>query len=130
MAKGKKISGKVKKERDRTYKIEPGQGEAVAYIEVLDDEEYVVDKLEMDQLPTHMPAPDGTKIRWLNNFSVSQDGKYIRKAYRVKIPELLNRGKSQLVIYEGAGDPYYYTGKIDGDTFELTNGDPSTGMAP
>jgi len=32
-----------------------------------------------------------------------------------------------LVIFDGNGDPYYYTGAIVNDTFELTDGDPGLG---
>lgn len=130
MAKQRKVPGHVKKENNRKFKIEPAKGETEIVIELLEDGDYEVEKLEMDRLPAHMPAPDRTPIRWLNNFSISEKGKPIHKPYKVTIPGLSNRGASKLVIYEGTGDPYYYQGTIDGDTFELTNGDPSTGMAP
>ena len=34
------------------------------------------------------------------------------------------------VIFDGNGDPYYYTGAITDDTFEVTDGDPGVGGSP
>ena len=130
MAKQEKVPGKVKKESNKKFKIEPDRGEVEFEIDLLVDGDYEVHKLKTDKLPTHMPQPDGTKIRWLNNFSIMKDGSYINQPYKVTIPGLSNRGSSKLVIYNGTGDPYYYPDPIDGDTFELRNGDPAGGMAP
>jgi hypothetical protein len=34
------------------------------------------------------------------------------------------------VVYDGNGNPYYYTGDVVKNTFELTDGDPAIGRAP
>ncbi|MDL1911632.1 hypothetical protein FBQ81_13240 [Chloroflexi bacterium CFX6] len=125
------IPGKVQKDKSnkRKFKVEKGgDSEIDVEIEVLEDGDYEVEKLSMDGLPTQMK--DGNPIRWFNNFAVKKNGKYIKQKYRVTIPGISNLGKSRLVIYEGSGDPYYYTGKIENDTFELSNGDPASGGAP
>jgi hypothetical protein len=73
---------------------------------------------------------DGTPIRWFTNFAIKKNGQYINERFKVKIPGISNMGSSRLVIYDGNGDPYYYTGAIIDDTFELTDGDPAAGGAP
>ncbi|HSL45614.1 MAG TPA: hypothetical protein VK897_19425 [Anaerolineales bacterium] len=133
MARQRKIPvpGKVRRESNRRFKIDKGNGpnEVDIEVEILEDGDYLVEKLSLDEdLPTHMH--DGNPIRWLNNFSIQKNGQYINQPYRVTIPGLSNRGKSRLVIYDGNGDPYYYTGPIIDNTFELTDGDPAGGLAP
>lgn len=133
MANQKKVAipGKVQKDKSnkKKFKVEKGSGSEVdVEIEVLEDGDYEVEKLSTDGLPAQMK--DGNPIRWFNNFAIKKNGKYIRQKYKVTIPGVSNLGKSRLVIYEGSGDPYYYTGRIENDTFELSNGDPATGRAP
>ena len=123
------VPGKVQKDSNRKFKIKKDKSDEVDVdIEIEEDGDYQVDKFSVDGLPTHMY--DGIKIRWLNNFGIKKNGQYINQKYKVTIPGLSNRGDSRLVIFDGNGDPYYYTGTITGDTFELTDGDPAGGMAP
>jgi hypothetical protein len=134
MAKQREVPGKAKKESDRKFKIEAvKEGEAEVDIELLAGGNYIVEKLETEDLPKSMP--DGTSIRWFNNFSIKENGSYINKTYKVTIPGLrgkLREKNSQLVIYSDRQDPklYYYKGTIDGDTFELNDGDPGAGAGP
>lgn len=123
------VQGKVQKENSRRFKIRKDKDSEVDVdIEILEEGEYQVDKLSVDGLPTHMY--DGNPIQWFNNFAIQKNGQYINQRYRVTIPGISNLGKSRLVIFDGNGDPYYYTGAIVDDTFELTDGDPATGSAP
>lgn len=123
------VPGKVQKDSNRKFKIKKDQAsESDVDIEIEEDGDYQVDKFSVDGLPTQMY--DGNPIRWINNFGVKKNGQYINQKYKVTIPGLSNRGNSRLVIFDGNGDPYYYTGAITNDTFELTDGDPATGMAP
>jgi guanyl-specific ribonuclease Sa len=123
------VSGKVQKNNNKKFKIKKDKGTEVDVdIEIEDDGEYEVDKLSVDGLPSQMN--DGTSIRWFNNFAIKKNGKYINQKYKVKIPGISNLGASRLVIFGGNGDPYYFTGEIVDDTFELTDGDPGIGGAP
>ncbi|HEX5807197.1 MAG TPA: hypothetical protein VFY25_00920 [Anaerolineales bacterium] len=123
------IQGKVQRENNRRFKIKKDKDSEVEVdIEILEDGEYVVEKLSVDGLPAQMQ--DGNPIRWFNNFAIQKNGQYINQRYRVTIPGISNLGKSRLVIFDGNGDPYYYTGAIVDDTFEMTDGDPATGSAP
>ena len=123
------VPGKVQKDSSRKFKIKKDKTDEVDVdVEILEDGNYDVEKLSVDGLPAKMY--DDTSIRWLNNFSIKKNEQYINQRYKVTIPGLSNRGNSRLVIFDGNGDPYYYTGAIVNDTFELTDGDPATGMAP
>ena len=126
------VPGRVQKDSNsnRRFKIKKDKmSEYDVDIEIEEDGDYAVDKLSVDGLPTNMN--DGTGIRWLNNFAIKKNGQYINQKYKVTIVGLATLlGKSKLVIFDGNGDPYYYTGAIVNDTFELTDGDPSTGAAP
>ena len=124
------VAGKVQKNNSKSFKIRKDKdAEIDVDIEIEDDGDYEVDKLSLDGLPTAMH--DGTPIRWLNNFAIRKNGQYINQKYKVRIPGLSSwTATSRLVIFDGNGDPYYYTGQIVNDTFELTDGDPATGMAP
>lgn len=125
----KVVQGKVQRESNRRFKIiKEKDSEVDVDIEILEDGEYVVEKLSVDGLPSQMY--DGNPIRWFNNFAIQKNGQYINQRYRVTIPGISNLGKSRLVIFDGNGDPYYYTGAIVDDTFEMTDGDPATGSAP
>jgi hypothetical protein len=122
------VKGKVDKDKDnrKIYKIEKDKSsESDVTIELTGDGEYEVEKLSVDGLPAAMT--DGTPIRWINNFAIKKNGQYINERFFVTIPGI---GTSRLVIFDGNGNPYYYTGEIKNNTFELTDGDPAAGMAP
>ena len=121
------VHGKVQKENNKKFKIKKDKDSEVDVdVEILEEGDYEVDKLSVDGLPTHMN--DGPAIHWLNNFSIKKNGQYINQKYKVTIPGFSTMGY-RLVIFDGNGDPYYYTGAIVNDTFELTDGDPGTGGA-
>ena len=123
------IPGKVQKSSNKKFKIQKhNNSEVDVDIEIEEDGEYEVDKLSVDDLPANMY--DGTPIRWFNNFAIKKNGQYINQPYKITIAGLSKLGKSRLVIFDGNGDPYYYTGAIVNDTFEMTDGDPGTGSAP
>ena len=136
MAKQQKVGNKVKKDKDKDWKftIETAEpNEVEIELDLLTSSSYEVDKLETETLPTQMP--DKKPIRWFNNYSIQENKKYIKKKYNVIIPGLQSKLKeknSRLVIYSDTHDPklYYYEGTINGDTFELTDGDPANGMSP
>lgn len=122
------VPGKVKKDKNnpKKYKIEKDKNsESDVTIELTGDGDYDVEKLSVDGLPTAMN--DGTPIRWFNNFAIKKNGQYINERFFVTIP---NGGSSRLVIFDGNGNPYYYTGEINNNTIELTDGDPAGGFAP
>jgi hypothetical protein len=116
---------------NRKFKIMKDKGSEVdADVEIVDDPKdkditFEVVKLSVDGLPTTMH--DGKPIRWFNNFAIRRNSEYINQRYFVTIPGL---GSSGIVIFDGNGDPYYYTGSITNDTIELTDGDPAIGGAP
>ncbi len=123
------VPGKVDKSSNRNFKVRKDKSfEVDVDIEIEADGDYVVEKLSVDGLPAAMT--DGTPIRWLTNFAIRKGTDYINQRFKVTIPGLSNRGSSRLVIFDGNGNPYYYTGDIVGDTFELTDGDPAGGFAP
>jgi len=123
------VKGMVQKSNGKKYKIKREKGTEVDVdIEIVDDGDYEVEKFSIDGLPEKMN--DGNPITWFNNFGVKKNGQYINQKYKVTIPGISNMGKSRLVIFDGNGDPYYYTGAIVNDTFELTDGDPASGRAP
>lgn len=118
------------------FKVEREKGSEVDIdIEIDADESdtatYNVEKFSIDDLPRTITNPDGSKtnITWFNNFAVKRNGSY-NVTYKVTIPGISNLGKSRLVIYYGSGEPQYFTGRIENDTIELTNGDPATGSGP
>lgn len=123
------VPGKVQPINSKKFKIKKDKDSEVDVdVEILEDGTYEVDKLSVDGLPATMH--DGTAIRWLTNFAIKKNGQYINQRYLITIPGLANRGASRLAIFDGNGNPYYYTGDITGDTFELTDGDPAGGLAP
>jgi hypothetical protein len=116
-----KDKGNNKKFRIKSHKA----SEFDLIIELTGDGEYEVEKLSVDDLPPAMI--DGNPIRWINNFYIKKNGQHINERFFVTIPKI---GSSRLVIYDGNGNPYYYTGEIKNDTFELTDGDPAVGRSP
>jgi len=123
------VPGKVEKGKvnPKKYKIEKDKAsESDVEIEVTGDGDYDVEKLSVDGLPEKMP--DGTPIRWFNNFIIKKNGQVINEKYFVTIPPL--EKSSRLVIIDSKGVPYYYEGEIKDNTFELTDGDPGTGKSP
>ena len=124
------VPGKVQKSNNKKFKIQKDKADEVDVdVEIEEDGDYEVDKLSVDGLPTNMN--DGTAIRWFNNFAIKKNGQYINQPYKVTVPGLASLlGSSKLVIFDGNGDPYYYTGAITNDSFELTDGDPSVGGGP
>jgi len=121
------VTGKVQKDTSRKFKIKKDKSSEVDVdIEIVDDGEYEVDKLSIDGLPTQMN--NGASITWYNNFAIKKNGQYINQKYKVTIPGIVTLlGNLKLVIFDGNGNPYYYTGAITNDTFELTDGDPGVG---
>ena len=122
------VPGKVEKDKSnhKKYKIiKDKSSESDITIELTGDGEYEVEKLSVDGLPTAMT--DGSPIRWFNNFAIKKNGQYINERFFVTIPD---GGSSRLVIFDGNGNPYYYTGEIKNNTIELTDGDPAGGFSP
>ena len=122
------VPGKVEKDKSnkKIYKISKDKSsESDITIELTGDGEYEVEKLSVDGLPTAMT--DGSPIRWFNNFAIKKNGQYINERFFVTIPD---GGSSRLVIFDGNGNPYYYTGEIKNNTIELTDGDPAGGFSP
>lgn len=123
------VAGKVQQDSSRKFKIKKDKDSEVDVdVEIEEDGTYVVDKLSVDGLPTHMY--DGIEIKWFNNFAIKKNNQYINQPYKVKIAGVSSIAPSRLVIFDGNGDPYYYTGTIVDDTFELTDGDPAVGRGP
>lgn len=123
------IAGRVQQANSKKFKIKKDKDSEVDVdVEIDEDGTYLVDKLSIDGLPTTMH--DGTSIKWFNNFAIKKNGQYINQAYKVTILGISNIAPSRLVIFDGNGDPYYYTGAITNDTFELTDGDPAIGRSP
>ena len=124
------IPGKVDSLNKKKFRIRRDKGvEIDADIEVVDDGNYEVEKLDTEGLPTHME--DGTPIRWFANFAIKKNGQYINQRYFVTIAGL-SSPKSKVVILDRSSKnaPYYYTGKVVNDTIELTDGDPGVGGGP
>lgn len=122
------IPGKVEKDKsnNKKFKIKKDKAsESDIEVEVRESGDYDVEKLSVDGLPDKMP--DGTPIRWFNNFQIKKNGQVIKEKYFVKIPD---GGVSRLVIVDSKGEPYYYAGEIKNNTIELTDGDPGAGWGP
>lgn len=120
------VHGKVEKQSNKKFKIKGDKRTEVdTEIEILEDGEYEVEKLSVDELPDTMP--DGASIRWLNNFAIKKGKDYINQPYKVTIAGL---GKGRVVILDNnsEGKPYYYTGSVVNDTIELSDGDPGIGQ--
>jgi hypothetical protein len=120
------VPGKVDRLGKTKFRIKKDKAsETDAEIDIVEDGDYEVEKLSVNGLPTHMP--DGTAIRWLNNFAIKKNGQYIKQRYFVTIKGL---SSSRVAILDGNGNLDYYSGSIKDDTIELTEGDPGVGSAP
>ncbi|MFN8412632.1 MAG: hypothetical protein U0Z26_09615 [Anaerolineales bacterium] len=120
------IAGKTQKHSRKKHTIQkhhPNEKEIT--VEVEEDGDYEFEKLSIEGLPEKMI--DGNPIRWINNFAIKKNGNYINQRFFVTIP---NPGASRVIIYDGNGNPYYYTGEIKNNVFELTDGDPAVGFHP
>ena len=136
------IPGKVQKDNNsnKKFKIKkkddaPGKpnNEVDIEIEIEDEGDYTVEKLSTDDLDTHLP--DGTEIKWFNNFAVKKGNDYINQPYKIKVPGIssMKAAGRNLVIQDGNtnnGKAYIFTGLITDDTFDFSDGDPGVGMAP
>jgi len=117
------IPGKAKKVNNKKFKIDKDKNaETDITVDIVDDGDYDVEKLSINGLPSEMS--DGKPIHWFNNFAIKKGVQYINQRYFVTIPGISN---AKLVIFDGNGNPYYYTGQVTDDTFELTDGDPAIG---
>jgi hypothetical protein len=120
------VPGKVEKINKRKFKIKKEKGsENDLTVEIVEDGDYQVEKLSIDGLPAAMV--DGNPIAWFNNFAIKKNGQYINQRFFVTLPSI---GDSKVIIFDGNGNPYYYTGTIENNTIELTDGDPAIGKWP
>ena len=131
-------SGKVKDHKNGKFTIEKGNGpnEVDLDIQLPADGSYEVKKLKVQvgRGEKDLPEKYGTDtIRWFNNFSIKENGAYIKKKYTVTITNLQEKlGNGKLVIYSETHDPKLYplAPQPTGDTFDLDDGDPGGGAAP
>jgi len=124
----KPVPGKVEKDKNnhKKYRImKEKDTESDVTIELTGDGDYEVDKLSVEGLPAFMV--DGMPIRWFTNFAIKKNGQYINEQFFVTIPD---GGSSRLVIFDGNGNPFYFTGEIKNNRIELTDGDPAGGWVP
>lgn len=136
MAKQDSVPGKVQNQGNGKFKIDKGDqpNEADVDIDLGGAGNYVVEKLKVNGtngLPKKMP--DGKSIRWFNNFSIKENGAYIKKKYTVTITNLQDQLRGgKLVIYTETHDPQLYPldPQPTGDTFDLDDGDPGAGGSP
>jgi len=122
------IPDKVEKDKNnhKKYKIlKDKDSESELTVELTGDGDYIVEKLSLEGLPKAMN--DGMPIRWFNSFAIKKNGQYINERYFVTLPD---GGASRLVIFDGNGNPYYYTGEIKNHVIEMTDGDPAGGWVP
>ncbi len=118
------VQGKVEKKSNKKYKIKKEKKTEVDIeIDIEEEGNYEVEKLSIDGLPAEF---NGQPITWLNNFAIKKSGSYINQRYKVKIPGI---GGKQVVILDNNshGVPYIYTGPIEDDTIEMSDGDPGIG---
>jgi len=138
----KVVTGKANKKDNNRRKYTIGKEkdnstEVDIDIEIEADDDYVVEKLSMDDLPATVDDGNQTlAVVWYNNFSIKKGNNYINQKFTVKLPNakaLRNSGK-KIVLFDGNsndGKPYIFTGNItDDDKFDLTDGDPAVGSAP
>lgn len=102
------------------------------------DQKFVVEQLELEGLDAQI---NGQDIVWFNNFSIKKkkkdgtDGDPINQAYKVTIEGLgALRSAGKNIVLQGAkannGKAYIFTGAVNKDTIELTDGDPAVGGCP
>ena len=120
------IKDKVEKDKNskKKFKVKTHKKDEVEIeIEVVEDGSYEVEKLSVEGLPETI---EGQPITWLNNFAIKKGGNYINQRYKIKIPGL---GSKRVVILDNNshGTPYFYTGPVENDTFEMSDGDPAIG---
>lgn len=122
MQKKKPVSGKTKKINGRKFEVEKGNeaGEFDLTIELFEDGDYTVEKLELDDLPKTMP--DGRSIQWFNNFLIKRNGNPLKQRYSVTIPGI---GNTKVVVYDSA-EKLTEVEAVNG-RIELTDGDPGIG---
>lgn len=136
MAQKTVIADKVQKDKtsNKKFKIKKHHASEVDVdIEIVEDGDYVVEKLSIDDLPTVMN--DGTAIRWFNNFAIKKNGNYINQSFKVSVAGLsaVRSANKKVVIFDGNtnnGKPFVFEGDIANDTLELTDGDPAIGSSP
>ncbi|RPI94262.1 MAG: hypothetical protein EHM40_07210 [Chloroflexi bacterium] len=122
------VPGKVDRLSKQKFKIRKDKASEIdADIDIAEDGDYEVERLSLEGLPEKME--DGTPIRWFTNFAIKKNGQYINQRYTVTIPGL-SSPKSRVVILDGKGRLYYYSGTVVKDTIELTDGDPGIGTGP
>lgn len=120
------VPGKVEKVNNKKFKIKKDKGqESDLTIDIVDDGDYDVQKLSIDGLPATMI--DGNPIHWYNNFAIKKNGQYINQRFFVSLPDVTGK---RVIIFDGNGNPYYYTGEVNNNTIELTDGDPAIGSWP
>lgn len=119
-----KLKDKDGKESKKKFKIKKEKNSEIDIeIDVEEDGTYEVDKLSIDGLPTEI---NGKPITWLNNFAIKQNGSYINKRYKIKIPGIA--GKEIVIIDNNShGIPYIYTGPVEDETITMSDGDPGIG---
>jgi len=136
------IPGKAQKDSNsnKKFKIKrkddvPGKpnNEIDIEIEIQDDGDYTVEKLSTDDLDTHLP--DGTAIRWFNNFAVKKGKDYINQPYKIKVPGISAEKAAgrNIVIQDGNsnnGKAYIFNGDVTDDTIDFSDGDPGVGASP
>jgi hypothetical protein len=120
------VPGKVDKVNNKKFKIKKDKAqESDITVDIVDDGDFEVEKLSIDGLPATMN--DGNPIHWINNFAIKKNGQYINQRYFVSLPDVTGK---RVIIFDGNGNPYYYTGEVTNNTIELTDGDPAIGSWP
>lgn len=124
------IAGKASRDKTNGKKFKIAKDKAHEHdltIELTGEGEYEVEKLSLEGLPEAMV--DGNPIRWFNSFYIKKNGQFINERFYVTLPPK-DKSEARLVIFDGNGNPYYYTGNINNSRIELTDGDPAVGWAP
>jgi len=106
------------------------------------DEEFIVEQLDFEPLDKTIKINNkDEEIVWFNNFSIKKkkqdgsDGDPINQSYNITIEGLsaLRSAGKNIILQDGNannGKAYIYTGSVDNDTIELTDGDPAVGGSP
>lgn len=139
----KEIGGKGQKK----FKVKKGPKSTEQDVDIdvtsaTTDEEFIVEQLDIETLDQTIKINDkDEKIVWFNNFVIKKkkqdgsDGDPINQSYKVKISGLgAWRAPSKYIIIQDGnannGRAYIFTGSVEDDTIELTDGDPGVGGAP